>query len=205
VRRVVWQDGRYRDGPAVRLPTGVTIYGLALMRLTGNAEPEVVALTPEDRLAVWTGRGRRLWASADPFGGAVITFPFTPAREQRDQDAIIGRILGRVVPIPEASEGPELLAFENLVPVGGQFRTFLPRIAPLAFTQGRIHRMRWKDGGFIRVWQSRATEGYIADFALGDLDGDGVPEVVAAVVPRGLTLDTAVGRPKAHLVFYELP
>jgi hypothetical protein len=205
VRRLVWQGGRYADGPSLRLPAGVTIYGLAMMGLTGSPEPEVVAVTPEDRLAAWTARGRRLWTSADPFGGAPITFAFTPAREQREQDAIIGRILGRVVPILDAPEGPEVLAFENLVPAGGQFRTLLPRVAPLAFTQGRIHRMRWKDGGFTRVWQSRETEGYITDFALGDLDGDGIPEVVVAVMPRGLNLDTTIGRPKAHLVFYELP
>ncbi len=210
IRRLVWRDGGYRDAATLRVPAGVSVYGLALLRLTGSPEPDVVALTPEDRLGVWTARGRRLWTSADAYGGAAVTFPFTPDKELRQQiqlGAELGRIFGRVVVLPGAPEGPEILVFENLLPVGGQLRSALPRLAPLAFTQGRIHRLRWKDGGFLRIWQSRATEGYIADFAHGDLDGDGVPEVIVGVVPRGLTLDTVnpLARPKAQLVFYELP
>lgn len=210
IRRLVWQEGRYRDGATLRVPNGVTLYGLALMRLTGNAAPEVVALTPEDRLAVWTARGQRLWTSADPYGGSAITFPFAsvlPARERRGRDETVGRVLGRVIALPDSPEGPELLVFENLLPVGGQARTFLPRVTSALFTQGRIHRLRWKDGGFVRVWQSAISEGYIADFGYGDLDGDGIPEVVVGVVPRGLNLETLnpLARPKAHLVFYELP
>ncbi|MBI3454461.1 MAG: VCBS repeat-containing protein [Candidatus Rokubacteria bacterium] len=207
VRRLVWEGGRYREGAILRAPSGVSVYGLALMRLTGSAQPEIVALTPEDRLAVWTAQGRRLWTSADALGGAAITFPFTPVEGRRDADALIGRILGRVVALPDAPEGPDLLVFENLLPVGGQFRTLLPRLAATAFTAGRVHRFRWKDGGFVRVWQSRPTEGYIADFAYGDLDGNGIPDVVVGVVPRGFGLDTLnpFGRPRAHLIFYELP
>ncbi|MGH7323000.1 MAG: FG-GAP repeat domain-containing protein [Candidatus Rokuibacteriota bacterium] len=210
IRRLVWRDGSYRDAATIRVPPGLSVYGLALLRLTGSPEPDVVALTPEDRLGVWTAGGRRLWTSADAYGGAAVTFPFTPAKELRQQiqlGAELGRIFGRVVVLPGAPEGPEILVFENLLPVGGQLRSALPRLAPLAFTQGRIHRLRWRDGGFLRVWQSRPTEGYIADFAHGDLDGDGVPEVIVGVVPRGLTLDTVnpLARPKAQLVFYELP
>lgn len=205
VRRLLWAEGRYREGPALRLPAGTTVYGLAFLQLASGPEPEAVALTPEDRLGVWTAGGRALWVSGDPYGGAAVTFPYTPAREQKDQDAIVGRVSGRIVALPSGGEGPEVLVFENLVPVGGQFRTFLPRLAPLAFTQGRIHRLRWQDGGFRRVWASRPTEGYIADFAYGDLDGDGVPEVVVGVVARGLEALNPLGRPKAQLVFFELP
>lgn len=207
IRRLVWQGGRYRDATTLQVPPGVSVYGLALLRLTGSPEPEVVALTPEDRLVAWTARGQRLWASADTYGGAPITFPFTPANDSRGQNAVIGRILGRVIALPEAPEGPELLVFENLLPVGDQGRTFLPGLVPALFTRGRIHRLRWQEGGFLRVWQSRLTEGYITDFAHGDLDGDGVPEVLVGVVPRGLNLDTLApgGRPKGFLVLYELP
>jgi hypothetical protein len=208
VRRLVWQAGRYRAGPTLRTPNGVSVYGLALMRLSGGPEPDIVALTPEDRLAVWNARGQRLWTSADPYGGAPIAFPYDPPAQGLDRDPVIGRVPGRVISVAaDAQGGPELLVFENLLPVGGAARTILPRTAPSLFTQGRIHRLRWQDGTFLRVWQSATTEGYIVDFAYGDADGDGAPEVLVGVAPRGLNVDTLspFSRARAHLVLYELP
>lgn len=208
IRRLVWREGRYRDDVTLVLPRGVTVYGLALMRLTGSPEPEVVALTGEDRLAVWTAKGRRLWTSADDYGGAPVAFPFfTLLGRPQEKDDTIGRILGRLLPLPAGPDGPELLVFENMLPAVSGIRSYLPGLAATAFTQGRIHRLRWRDGGFQRVWQSRITEGYVGDFAHGDVDGDGIPEVVVGVVPRGLTLDTfnPFTRTRSHLVLYELP
>lgn len=204
VRRLVWRDGTYREGARLRLPSGVSVYGLALMRLTGSPEPEVVALLPEDRLAVWTAKGQRLWTSPDAYGGAAVTFPYAPMGEPRDRIDVIGRVFGRVVPVPSPGDEADVLVWENLLPLGGQFRILLPRLAPIAFTEGRMHRLRWKDGAFQRVWQSQITDGYIVDFGYGDLDADGAPEVVVGVVPRGLNLAT-LGRANAHLVLYELP
>jgi hypothetical protein len=112
-----------------------------------------------------------------------------------------------VVGLAGAGTPTEILVYENLLPALDQARTLLPRLATVAFTSGRMHRLRWRDGGFLKVWQSTATSGYIADFTYGDLDGDTIPEVLVAVMPRGLTLETLnpFGRPRAELVFYELP
>jgi hypothetical protein len=208
IRRLVWQAGRFQDGVSLVGPKDVSVYGLALMPLTGGAEPDLVTLTPEDRLVVWAAGGRRAWTSADTYGGSTLLFPYSSPSIERRQDVsnglILGKILGRLLPVPGQGPGQDLLVFENQTAVGNQLRGLLPRAAPLALTQGRIHRLTWEGAGFRRVWSSRQTEGYIADFAHGDLDGDGELEVVVGVVPRGLDLAT-LGRPQAHLIFYELP
>ena len=85
----------------------------------------------------------------------------------------MARIAGRVVPLPGASAS-EILVYENILPAFQQGRGLMPRLAATLLNRGRIHRLRWKDGAFVRVWQSGTTEGYIADFAYGDLDGDGL-------------------------------
>ncbi len=206
IRRLVWDGGGYRPGAVLRVPGGVTVYGLALMRLTGSPEPDIVALTSDDRLVAWTARGQRLWASADHYGGATVTFAYNVAGRDVAQAALIGRVQGRIITLPPDPAGPELLVVENVLPLG-QVTSVLPGVAPLLFTRGRIHRLRWKEGAFQRVWASGATDGYIADFGYGDLDRDGAPDVVVGVVPRGLNLETLnpLGRPKAQLVLYELP
>jgi hypothetical protein len=187
----------------------VSVYGLALMRLSGSPDPEIVAFTDDYRLTVWTGRGQRLWTSTDPLGGSAVTFEFLPtggARRQAGGDTLIARIAGRVVPLA-GSAAPEILVYENILPAFQQGRGILPRLAATLFNRGRIHRLRWRDGAFVRVWQSGTTEGYIADFGYGDLDGDGLPEVVVGVVPRGFDLETLnpLGRPRGRILAYELP
>ncbi|HMK16419.1 MAG TPA: hypothetical protein VK450_05810, partial [Methanomicrobiales archaeon] len=213
IRRIVWDGERFRDKSHLRVPRGVSIYGVALMRLTGSPDPEVVAFTDDFRLTVWTAKGQRLWTSADPLGGSAVTFEFVPmggARRQAGGDTIVARIAGRVIPLPPGTpgaNGPEILVYENMLPALQQARGILPRLAATLFNKGRMHRLRWKDGAFVRVWQSGVTEGYIADFAYGDLDGDGLPEVVVGVVPRGFDVDTLspLGRQRGHIVAYELP
>jgi hypothetical protein len=106
-----------------------------------------------------------------------------------------------------AAPSQEILVYENILPAFQQGRGILPRLAATLFNRGRIHRLRWRDGAFVRVWQSGTTEGYIADFGYGDLDGDGLPEVVVGVVPRGFDLETLnpLGRPRGRILAYELP
>jgi hypothetical protein len=204
IRRLVWRDGAFHGERRLQLPSGTSVYGLALMRLTGGPEPDIVALTSDDRVSAWTAKGQRIWTSPDPYGGSAITFPYVVPGQNRDAVEAIARVYGRVFPLA-ASDEPEILLFENILPIGTQFRTVLPRLAPLAFNEGRMHRLRWREGGFQRVWQSQNTEGYIADFTFGDLDGDAIPEVIVGVVPRGLASLNPLNRTRGQLVLYELP
>ncbi len=209
VRRLQWDGEQFQEGARLRVPRGVSIYGLALVRLSGGQDPDIVAFTDDYRLSAWTARGQRLWTSSDPLGGSAVTFEFNPAggaRRQGGGDSLVARVAGRVVPVP-GTTAPEVLVYENLLPVLQQARGILPRLAATLFDRGRVHRLRWRDGAFVRVWQSGTTEGYIADFGYGDLDGDGIPEVVVGVVPRGLDLDTLspLGRPRGRILAYELP
>ena len=208
VDRLLWSGSKYEYGPQLRLPTGVIIYGLALVHLSGQELPDVVALTSDDRLGAWTAQGKRLWTSADPYGGAPVSFAFTPVgRTAANRFETIGRMLGRVVALPDSGSGPEVLVFENLLAAVSQARTPLSGVTSSLFSQGRIHRLRWGTDRFQRVWSSAPTEGYIGDFTVGDLEGDGLAKVAVGVIPRGFTLEALnpLARSRAWVVTFELP
>jgi hypothetical protein len=207
-RRLVWNGTKFEDGMHFRLPPRTSVFGLALMRLSGRPEPEVVVLTPDDRLTVWSPRGQLLWTSSDTLGGSAVTFNYGPAasRSPGVQDGALYRVPGRVIPLAEGSEA-EVLVYQNLLPALEQGRGVLPRLAATLYNRGRVLRLRWRDGAFLRVWQSAVTQGYIADLGYGDLDGDGIPEVLVGVVPRGFDLEALnpLGRVQGRIVSYELP
>jgi hypothetical protein len=206
IRRLVWDGKRFRDGVRLAAPRGVSIHGLGLMPLGDGGGPSLVAVTEDGRLGAWTARGRSIWIANDALGGSAITFEFHPGGGQRRDDARVARVTPRLLPLPSTG-APDLLVFENLLPAIQQGRTLLPGLAATLVNRGRVLRFRWRDGAFVRVWQSRETEGYIADASYGDLDGDGLPEVIVGVVPRGLSLGTLnpFGRLRGQIVAYELP
>jgi hypothetical protein len=192
----------------LRAPRGTSVFGVALARLTESPEPELIAFATDDRVGVWTAGGRSLWLSAGAYGGPAIAFNYNPGtRPNEIGDDVIARVMPRIVPLPPSAEGTDVLVLENMLPLPAQARGLFARTQPHLVNQGRIHRLRWRAGGFLPIWQSALTQGYIADFAFGDLEGDGIPRVVVGVVPRAINLDALnpLARPKGHLVFYELP
>jgi hypothetical protein len=52
------------------------------------------------------------------------------------------------------------------------------------FKQGRLEVLKWDRIGLVSVWRTRNVTKFIGDFTLGDVDGDGRTEIVAAIVQK---------------------
>jgi hypothetical protein len=52
------------------------------------------------------------------------------------------------------------------------------------FKQGRLEVLKWDQVGLAPVGQTPSVAKFIGDFALGDINGDGRPEIIAAVVQK---------------------
>ena len=86
IRRLVWDGERFRT-VRLRLPRGVSIYGLALwIRLSGSPDPDGRL---HQRLPAECGRlrGQRLWTSSDALGGSAVTFEFFSTGRAVNQQA----------------------------------------------------------------------------------------------------------------------
>ena len=67
------------------------------------------------------------------------------------------------------------------------------------FDRGEAVVLRWEDGSLVESGQSRQQEGYVADLAVADLDGDERPEIIMAVnQPSGALL-----KAKGSLVIWD--
>ena len=49
------------------------------------------------------------------------------------------------------------------------------------FPESEIHALFWDGVGLSLLWKTRRIKGSVADFALSDVDNNGVPDLIAAV------------------------
>jgi len=173
---------RLREGVIERvegsaLPKGVGIFGLALAPAEGP-----VVLYSLDRAGYISGldaKGAALWRSTRPYGGYPSPLPAAELFGQVVADdpefeeqmrAFQGRLLARPGP-----DGVRLIVPRNF----SDSPVTLPRMR--SFGQGEVVVFEGAPVSLEETRRSRAYDGYVADVALADIDGDGVPEVLFAV------------------------
>jgi len=163
------------------LPKGVNLYGFEAFRLTGGDSSELATLDPRQYLTVYSQKEGKGWAqsykSSEYYGGTL--------NHMRLKD--IGASESALIPIEGAyfsadldRDGRRELIIRKNTPGG------LGRSAdiPTSFKSGEILSLSWDPKGATTSenWRTKPVEGYISDFFIDDLDGDGNAEVTMLVV-----------------------
>ncbi len=68
------------------------------------------------------------------------------------------------------------------------------------FTSSEIYNLEWDGMGMAENWRTKKINGYIADYCIKDIDNDGKPEIVLALV---LSVGASL-RDKSVIVVYKL-
>lgn len=151
-----------------------------------------VALLSDDYLHVFNGKDEE-WRSADYFGGSnlfVETYPRSIPNEEPMREYLPQRLVG--------VDGGRYIA---VVAHKGTVSHWLARYKN--YTSGEVKLLAWNPQGLSEAWVSPVLDGYICDIAVGDIDGDGHAELVAAVVGSGGWNPLASS--KTGLVVFRLP
>lgn len=173
---------RLRDGSVERvegsaLPRGVGIFGLALAPAGGPVA--FYALDRAGFLSGLTQEGAVVWRSTRPYGG------YPPPLSARE---LFGPGLA-----DEQAFDDEARAFQGRLLAGeapGGVRLVVPRnfsdspvtlVRQRSFGQGQIVILEGPPESPDEVLRSRPFDGYVADLARADVDGDGGPEVLFVV------------------------
>ena len=68
------------------------------------------------------------------------------------------------------------------------------------FTSSEIYNLEWDGLGMAENWRTKKINGYVADYVFKDIDNDGKPELVLALV---LSVGSSI-RDKSVIVVYKL-
>lgn len=192
IYEIVWKNGAYVEGPKMRIPQGLSVYGLTMDKLGSGGAEKIIFLNSDDYLCIFEqtdkplskievfGRTSEfLWKSDEQFGGSntyIEPMGHSGIRIKGDDDPI-SFINLRILTYDTNRDGKrEIILVKNLSATS----RLMQRIK--LFTAAEIYNLEWDSSGMVENWRTKKMNGYVADYQFKDIDNDGENEVVLALV-----------------------
>ncbi len=207
---IVWRNGKFEEGGTVKIPRGLSVYDVLIQSLSGMASSGIIALDELDYLRVFEETDKLvtsliglqtpkelLWTSEDQFGGSSNTFDS------------LQKVLSKTEIVPPAT--PVNIRMIGCAEAGGDDRKHIvvaKNISTVArvfsnlkvFSSSEVHDFIWTGKALLERGKTKKIKGYIADMQIRDINGDGKPELVLALV----TNPGSLARTKSVIVAYTL-
>lgn len=207
IYEIVWVHGKYREGRKMKIPVGLSIYGLTMESLGAGGGRKIIALDSTDHLCIYEetdkplakinvfgGSNELLWRSDDVFGGSNNYFENADSNRSNRNDKYT-YLNVRILTYDIIKDGKkEIVIVKNLSSVGRIFKNLR------LFTSSEIYNLEWDGLGLLENWKTRKINGYVADYQFKDIDNDGQSEIVLALVLS----QGGLGRGKSAIVAYKL-
>ncbi|MEA1935446.1 MAG: VCBS repeat-containing protein [Thermodesulfobacteriota bacterium] len=210
IYNIVWRGGEYREGKKMKIPEGLSVYGLTIDNLGISKKERIIALNeydhicifektdkPLSKISVMSGSDEFLWKSDDVFGGSNNCFELSEQQQVADDtnEKDVTFIKVRILTYDINKDGrKEIIVVKNLSSVGRIFKNLK------VFTSSEIYDLEWDGLGLLENWRTRKINGYVADYQFKDIDNDGQNEIVLAL---NMTIGGMKTR-KSVIVAYDL-
>ncbi|MEQ8152647.1 MAG: FG-GAP-like repeat-containing protein [Smithellaceae bacterium] len=212
IYEIVWRNGKFVEGPKMKIPLGLSIYGLAIDNFgTGGGDDRLIALDELDYLCIFRQTNKPLnqiftfgfrnddliWRSDEVFGGSNNYFENVSDKKRYEEESSrkSAYVNLRILTHDFNKDGKkELIIVKNSSATGRIFKNIK------MFTSSEIYNLEWDGLGMAENWRTKKINGYVADYVFKDIDNDGKPELVLALV---LSVGSSV-REKSVVVFYKL-
>ncbi|MFA4917398.1 MAG: hypothetical protein WC560_12120, partial [Syntrophales bacterium] len=207
IYEIVWVRDKYREGKKLKIPEGLSVYGLAMESLGGSGGRKIIALDSSDHLCIYEetdkplakinvlgGSKELLWKSDDVFGGSNNYFENAGSNRPNSDDKNT-YINVRILTHDMIKDGKkEIIIVKNLSSVGRVFKNLR------LFTSSELYNLEWDGLGLAENWRTKKIDGYVADYQIKDIDNDGTDEIVLALAlsPGGFSQD------KSAIIVYKL-
>jgi TolB-like protein len=199
IYELAWNGSRYvkaGETPILDLPS-VYIYNFAIGDLSGDGSSEVVMIDKFGELRVLDLGGETLYSGTDAYGGTLNFMVTNPnASETRSPEKVHVFLPARILMADLDQNGrKEIIINQNRSALGDFAERFR------AYSDGRIVSLAWTGLSLDPNWESQKLSGTLSDYQIKDLDNDGKPDLVVALLQeRGAAFKNA----KSRVVSYPL-
>ncbi len=188
VHEIRYQDGHYASAGLYVLPKGLSLYDFARGDASNNGQNEIVSFLRSDHINIYNQNGEIAWESDKTYGGNRLFLeapdpenPFTDSSRTR---RTIKYYLPQRIHVTDIDRDGlnEIIILSNW----DNDTSIFSRIR--AFKEGHFDCLSYDDIGTQLKWQTRNIAGYISDYVIGDLNNDGINEIVLSTVAKGKSL-----------------
>jgi hypothetical protein len=188
IYEIIWEEGKYKEGKKMKIPAGLSVYGLTIDNLGTGGVEKIIALDDYDYLNIYEQTDKsllslkslgkvpeRVWKSDDVYGGSntvIVNDDLSPDNENK-----FTFINSRILTLETGKDGKkEIIIVKNLSSTARVLKNVK------VFTSSEIYDLEWDGLGLVENWRTRKISGYVADYQLKDIDNDGQKEIVLALV-----------------------
>ena len=201
IHQIIWEDGQYREGKQMKIPVGLSVYGLAIDAIGGGGSDKIIALDEYDYITIYEqtdkpliklqtfgGNRERLWKSDEVYGGSnnAIDTALQYGPERMDKNTYINL---RILTYDTNNDGKkEIIIVKNLSTMARVFKNVK------LFSSSEVYNLEWDGLGLAENWKTKRINGYVADYQFKDIDNDGQKELVLSLVlsSGSIATDTSV-------------
>ncbi|MEI7671688.1 MAG: FG-GAP-like repeat-containing protein [Deltaproteobacteria bacterium] len=193
IYEIVWKNGGYTEGSKMRIPQGLSVYGMTLDKLGSSGAEKVIALNGDDylcvfdqtdkplsKVAIFRGSNEFIWKSDEQYGGSnthIEPMKSSGMSDNYELADLIHYINLRIVTYDTNKDGKrEIILVKNLSASSRMFQRLK------LFTAAEVYNLEWENMGMVENWRTKKISGYVADYQFKDIDNDGENEVVLALV-----------------------
>ena len=193
IYEMAWKNRTIVQGKKIKTPNKMVIFGFTMGDIFNTGKKCLISLNKDGYLSVYDETGERIWISPEIFGGTENHITYDPAVSPDDRFYFY---LPQRVYIADMDQNGQndLIISSNHEMTGHLFSRMR------YFDKGMIEFLTWNDIGFVTNYKTQETSGYISDFAVGDFNGNGVTDILFAVVAGG---NSIFGKKTSFLVLWE--
>ena len=180
IHHMVKQDGKYVLGPSVNVPLGGNVFNITFM--PHENDYQIIMIDDYDHLRVYSSDGGLLSTTEETYAGSNLGIDFhtaalglkAPDAGKAPQERVFIPLRG--IPSDLDKDGRYELVISRNISVASQF---FSRYRD--YPQGEIHSLYWDGVGMSLQWKTARIKGTVVDYALIDLDNDGVLDLVVNI------------------------